>query len=424
MEPTRDAMTGDPTGQRRRTDGRTRRRWSSRGEAGVRRAATAVVLVASISVPLAVLAGPPASPPERPATAGVWSIQSTSTSLAHAALYGIDCLTASFCAAVGTAPVAGAGTAAMSVLWDGTAWTAEAVPMAAGTKTSALDAVSCTAPSACVAVGWATTSTGTPQLLVDAWDGTAWAVRAAPKIVGALNAVSCATANACVAVGRSGRSAVAVKWNGTGWSKLALPGLTNSTYSSLQGVSCTTATDCTAVGNDQVGADPSGQPLALRWQAGVWRVQLPVLATGTEGSLNAVSCASPTACTAVGAALAATDTSPSPLALRSDGTSWVSQAVAGPPSGVGPFLSAVSCGATTCVAVGSYYDASVSAPAGYAEDWDGASWSPAAVPTPAGLGQPTLAGVSCTPDGSCTAVGVTSVPAPGRQLHSAFIDAQ
>jgi hypothetical protein len=72
--------------------------------------------------------------------------------------------------------------------------------------------------------------------------------------------------------------------------------------SRLESVSCTTFTACTAVGQ----VDGTGQlvTLAERWNGTAWAIQHtpnPTSATGgANGELDALSCAAPTTCTAVG----------------------------------------------------------------------------------------------------------------------------
>lgn len=85
--------------------------------------------------------------------------------------------------------------------------------------------VSCTSPTACVAVGFYTNATSSTVPLVEAWNGTTWAIQAADTSFSApgnaLCGVSCRSAMACIAVGTSydaGAYAPLVeRWNGTSW---------------------------------------------------------------------------------------------------------------------------------------------------------------------------------------------------------------
>ncbi|MFZ0664573.1 MAG: hypothetical protein WAM97_02385, partial [Acidimicrobiales bacterium] len=65
----------------------------------------------------------------------------------------------------------------------------------------------------------------------------------------------------------------------------------------------------------------------------------------------------------------------------------------------------VSCTSdSACTAVGSYVDSSDGGGT-LAEAWDGTSWSIQTTPDPSGAGSSTLSGVSCNSSGDCTAVG-------------------
>jgi hypothetical protein len=129
-------------------------------------------------------------------------------------------------------------------------------------------------------------------------------------------------------------------------------------------------------------------------------------------SMSDVSCASPTACTAVG----------SYTVLRYDGSSWSTQQPAYPTVRLPPDssyvlngLTDVSCASrTACTAVGSYY---VLSDIGYggtgvhgpdltlAESWNGSRWSIQPTPNPRGAAGSGLAAVSCRSRIACTAVG-------------------
>jgi len=61
---------------------------------------------------------------------------------------------------------------ALAEWWDGSSWSVVPVPEPGGASQSALEGVSCTAASACTAVGGVSdTAGGVP--LVERWDGSA-----------------------------------------------------------------------------------------------------------------------------------------------------------------------------------------------------------------------------------------------------------
>jgi hypothetical protein len=322
-----------------------------------------------------------------------WTIQATAT-LTFGGLNGASCTSATACTAVGSG---NGGT--LAERWDGTSWTIQTTPTPGGGASlteAPLVGVSCTSATACTAVGL-----GDGGTLAERWDGTSWRIQTTPNPSGgalnALNGVSCASAAACTAVGQyetefDTRLSLAEAWNGSTWTTKTIPTPGNgSAESSLLGVSCTTATACTAVGNWYYNTGTSTQfmPLAERWDGSTWTIQ----STPNGGdSLNAVSCTSATACTAVGSGNGGT------LAERWDGSTWTIQTT---PNVSGGDLEGVSCtSATACTAVGAGSGGTL------AERWDGTSWTIQTIPNPSGGGL--LNGVSCASAAACTAVGRSS----------------
>jgi hypothetical protein len=223
--------------------------------------------------------------------------------------------------------------------------------------------------------------------------------------------VSCATPNACTATGSIGYGApqtpLAATWNGTTWT--AQPAADNGGLqgSALLGVTCPSSAQCIAVGYDTYTGGPI-VPIAEGWNGVGWSLQpVPVPSGpppyGGNNELQAVSCSSAAACTAVGSG----DVN-GPLAERWDGSSWQLQTVPGPPGGV---LTGVSCPtATSCTAVG--FDGAGT----LAETWNGATWSIDSTPNPASGFNPSLTAVSCRSAGTCTAVGAYTAATGAQQL--------
>ena len=79
------------------------------------------------------------------------------------------------------------------------------MPTAAGAAYGHLAAVSCPAPTACVAVG-TQDSSGTGVKLIERWNGKKWVAQLSPTPSGArsshLSAVQCRAASSCIAVGQ------------------------------------------------------------------------------------------------------------------------------------------------------------------------------------------------------------------------------
>ena len=228
-------------------------------------------------------------------------------------------------------------------------------------------------------------------------------------------AAGCAAA-ACVAVGLANvdRAAAAT------WAIQPSPTPVGATDTVLSGVSCASPTACTAVGylTDDLGA---GVPLAERWDGTSWTVQpTPRLAGATSSLLFDVSCATPRSCTAVGSFVTRSGSS-APLAERWNGTRWSVESTPDPGRANGgrvSYLGGVSCAApTTCTAVGHSGNTSGTSGTTLTERWNGAGWAIQPTPHPGGARASFLSAVSCVSPRSCTAVGsVTRRTGVGRTL--------
>jgi hypothetical protein len=126
--------------------------------------------------------------------------------------------------------------------------------------------------------------------------------------------------------------------------------------------------------------------------------------------LNGVSCTGADSCIAVGSyGISGSSGATVLLAERWDGARWSIQAVPSP-AGAAPGLSGVSCASgSACTAVGSsLLDAGDGPSVAFAEAWNGSRWTFQATPSLARTTQSGLGGVSCTPGGPCIAVGYSS----------------
>ena len=212
----------------------------------------------------------------------------------------------------------------------------------------------------------------------------------------------------CVTVGYSGPygeyQTLVEQWDGTNWSIVPSPDINPTQQNELTGLSCTSATDCVAVGY----ASPTStttQTLVEQWDGTTWSVVPSSDTSPTQiNQLVGVSCASPSACMAVGQYF--TGVYDQTLVEQWDGTNWSVV----PSSDTSPTqtndLSGVSCTSTTdCVAVGEYEnDPANGIDQTLIEQWDGTIWT--IVPSPNDSSHyNALNGVSCTSDTACTAVG-------------------
>ncbi len=326
---------------------------------------------------------------------------------------GVSCPASRVCVAVGfevtdsgvSLPLAESSTSA--------GWTVMNVPDPSDTIAATLQSVSCSAPTQCTAVGFATSPAGQDLGLVETWDGTAWTIQTAPDPAGAdqseLTGVSCPTAQQCVAVGVStndagAASAYAEMWNGSTWALQDLP-VASPIYSLLLGVSCPSAASCVAVGSEE-GTGFSTAGLIERWTAsGGWTLPSVPAPTGSiDARFVSVSCSSASACTTVGYDdLAAMDESP--VAERWNGTAWSLQNPRAHLLSILDPIAGVSCPtAIGCVTVGSWV-ASTEIQLTLAEASYGKLWTIQPTPNAAGGSYQQFTGVSCPAAGLCTAVG-------------------
>jgi hypothetical protein len=359
-------------------------------------AATLALLAAALTATVPAAGAAPAPAGRATTAASAWRIQPTPTpkTLPQGRLNAVSCSSPRACTAVGVFDnVPGTGT--LAERWDGTSWSIQTSANPAGAFTSVLFGVSCPAATFCVAVGNYQNRTGRHTILAEAWNGSSWSVLPAPPPAGArrsfLNGVSCVSATACTAVGsyqtRAGQHVtLAERWNGTTWSLQPTPNPATPPRSALAAVSCTSASACTAVGTsvDNSGVNP--RTLAERWNGTTWSLQ-PTPNKPFGGFLAGVSCGSAAACIAVG-----NDNNGAPLVEAWNGTLW---SIPATPATGGAQLNSVSCASpSACTAVGS---------GAFAERWDGTSWS--IQPVPGIHDNAALTGVSCTTASACTAAG-------------------
>jgi len=152
-------------------------------------------------------------------------------------LHRVSCASRTFCLAVGEFD---SGTAHRALLekWSGTDWTKVSSPADPYNQYSELFGVSCLTSSFCMTVGEFRGASATSfEPLTGVWNGTDWRYIPAPSPSGGHNrlyGVSCMAATFCVAAGFEGtknHDALIEEWNGSGWSadslKLTNAGSTN-----------------------------------------------------------------------------------------------------------------------------------------------------------------------------------------------------
>lgn len=274
-----------------------------------------------------------------------WAVIATpNTSAPDNQLTAVSCVDASDCWAVGASDdePGAATTRTLAEHWNGSTWSVVATPNANATRTN-LYGVTCVSASDCWAVGGWVASDTSSATLIEHWNGTLWSMVTTTSTGGG-HAVSCFSASDCWAVGSP---SVSQHWNGSTWSsvRMAEPVLMPST---LVSVSCAAASDCWAVG--QFFFNNVWSNLGEHWNGSTWSLANPPSVPGASNGLTGVTCLATSDCWTVGDA--ADSTGGKTLAEHWDGSSWSIVKTADLPSH-NDSLQGVAClSASDCWAIG------------------------------------------------------------------------
>jgi hypothetical protein len=326
----------------------------------------------------------------------------------NSSLTGVACASATSCTAVGFATVGGVEVP-LAEGWNGKAWTAETLPKASLFAHGALVALSCPSTASCTAVGWYDNTKGAQVMLAYGWNGKAWTVQATPAPADyygqSVNGVDCVSTTSCYAVGTyfqgsGAQVTIDEYWNGKTWAKQATPA---GTPWYLVAASCSSGTSCTSVGSMVKGSGPE-ETLAEHWNGKSWATETVPDPKGSAGTYAlGLSCPSASMCESVG--YYQTNTAYLGFAQSWNGKSWTIQSTPKPASGASDFLAGVSCtSSTACVAAG-YGQNSAGTSSVLAESWNGKAWATVPAATPTGAAGASLFWVSCSAATACTAVG-------------------
>src|SRR6266536_3234705 len=322
-------------------------------------------------------------------------------------LFWESCTGATSCTAVGTYVKASGVGVTLAERWNGSTWRIQPTPNPRGAAVSSLFGVSCTAPSACTAVGASITRAGESQPLAERWDGSRWRIQPTPSPAqggGSLNGVACTSPSACTAVGGSNAGTLAEVWDGTRWRIQPTPNPAGAQFAFLNTVACPSASACTAAGAYR-NSSGTFQTLAERWDGSRWRIQPTPSRAGGDNLLIGVDCTAASACTAAGFSVGRSGILRT-LAERWDGSRWRIQPTPNPRGAAPSQFASVSCtSAVACAAVGARTDSSGDFTRTLAERWDGSRWRLQPTPNPPGAQGSALFGLSCTSSSACTATG-------------------
>lgn len=242
-------------------------------------------------------------------------------------------------------------------------WSIVATPRPTRATDSSFNAVSCSRNGRCTAVG-SFIDVAQRFPLAERLAGRKWTIQTTPRLVDPyrphagrfdqFKSVSCTADTACIAVGSTSVGdcgLLAERWNGTAWS--TTPSMCAAELGPeerhVYGVSCASSTACTAVGSTSV-EELGYEPISLRWNGRRWLVGNPSSKTeavednftedNTFLELHKVSCISAKTCIAVGSR---------GLVERVNGTT---RSIQRAPRTRGLYYTGVSCtSASSCVAV-------------------------------------------------------------------------
>src|SRR5215831_13280874 len=204
----------------------------------------------------------------------------------------VSCTSPSACTTTGVSfDSSGIGTT-LAERWNGRAWRIQPTPNPQGAQGAGLDGgVACTGPSTCTAVGARTDSAGNPvATLAERWNGVKWHIVPSPNPAtgGGFRAVSCSAPSACTAVGASNSgTTLAERWNGTRWTIQPTPNPVAASGIALDSVACPARRFCTAVGD--YGVNGTGLTLGLQWRDTGQGLQRPTAPSHPGGSCTGLS---------------------------------------------------------------------------------------------------------------------------------------
>jgi hypothetical protein len=299
-------------------------------------------------------------------------------------LNDVDCVSATFCMAVGSL-----GDAALAERWNGQDWSVLPSP----SQDLGLQAVSCVSASTCVATG----IDGQANAFEE-WNGSTWRQLPSAGQGVIFSSISCPSQTYCVALGSYQGNLYAGEWNGKAWTVQGTyePGGPGQDWG---GVSCLAATDCMAVAYGYINNN-DGIAYSLRWNGSAWSSN--PLIVPDYNSLDpwpaGISCTSASYCVTVG------DDNGTTQADRWNGTRWKLMTTP-TPAGLYSGPDGVSCPrASQCIAAGTTGNIGGNI---FAEQLTGNTWKLMKSVVTQHRGYNNLeAEVSCTSLANCMAVGV------------------
>jgi hypothetical protein len=367
--------------------------------------------------------------------AGPWVAQSTvDPGTSDGELDSVSCLTVAFCMAAGWFDAtASADDTTLVEQWNGSSWSLDPSPNN-GTGENDLLGISCTSTAFCVAVGYGQVTDSTEDTtLVEQWNGTTWSIVPSPNIGTSYNDlydVSCTSPTFCMAGGyndaaqSSSDTTLLEEWNGVSWSVVTSPNI-GTGDNDIDRVSCTSPTFCVAVGYGDATSGSDDQTLVLQWNGTTWSLVSSPNVSNDGNDLDGVSCVTNSMCVAVGYSMSAGPELDSNLVEQWNGNQWTMTSVPDAASPYGNGLDSIDCyGPTSCAAGGYSFTESLSSGYEYqnqALTWNGTTWAQSNIPSPSTTTPEAFIGtVSCVGGAMCIAVGGAYVGSSTREQPQAL----
>lgn len=331
-------------------------------------------------------------------------------------LNDLSCVSTTFCQAVGQYRDSSFVQRGLIYTYDGTSWTAMDSPQPMSAVYTALQGVDCVSTTFCQAVGTHQDIDGNSYALVVTYDGTGWNITTTSDPVNSsyssLNSVDCTSTTFCQAVGDSRdinnfAHTQIQTYDGTSWSIATSPDPINDANSAyLRDVTCLSTTFCQTIGFYTTQADSLiDRALTLSYDGTSWSLAPSANYAGVEdGALDELQCVSTAFCLAIGSSSDASYNT-QPVMHLYNSAEWNVVTLPQPNNAVGGALTAMSCtSSTNCQVLGWYRD-SDSKFYGIAYSYDGANWNAAAGLEPAGYRSAIADAMDCASATSCQAVG-------------------
>jgi hypothetical protein len=333
---------------------------------------------------------------------------------------GVSCVSATFCAGVGeegNSAHPARGDVPLTMIWNGARWRETATPLPKGWPEGQLGGVSCPSRSYCVAIGDYSKGT-TVNPLAETWNGRDWTATLLPRPSSSTSSTGLSPARPPTGAWASAPSPTSPKGHafaetltGTKWTVRDVPLPKGSAGGGFDGVSCVSVTDCVLVGGSYTAKHQTA--LFESWNGKTF-AQMKAASPAGQIFVDGVSCTSAKSCVPVGSRSHPGFYNQTGFAELWNGESWSVTSVQGPKN---PLLVGVSCAAAkNCVAVGdTSTDGSEQTSHALAISYNG-HWTTGIVPRLANGGTSAFSGVSCVSATDCVAVGEGGFP--GKTLFS------